>query len=338
MTVTRHDHVYALDAFPFQDGTILPDAKLAYSVYGTLNRERNNVILAPTWFASTPESFEWLIGPGRPLDTDLYYVVAPSMFGNGLSSSPSNTSAPFDRARFPHHSIADNIRAQHQLLTELGVTGIELVFGGSMGAMQAYEWAVRYPDLVRRVFAACGNSKTTDHCALFLSGAEAALVADQSFDGGDYSKPPAAGLRAVARVWSPWSPSSRFFWDREFEKLGFATAEEFVQGFWEPWYGALDANDFLNQLWTWQHADISNNEKYQGDLARALGDIRALTYVVPAERDPYFPVEDAAWEASNIPKAELHVIPGTWGHFSLFGSQPSSAEYIGESIRSLLAS
>lgn len=335
----RADLVYDLGAFTFHDGTVLPDAFLAYSTYGTLNAERDNVIVAPTWFAGTPDVFEWLIGPGEPLDTDRYFIVAPSMFGNGLSSSPSNTPAPYDRARFPYHTIADNVRAQHDLIVrELGVTGIEMVFGGSMGAMQAYEWAVRYPQLVRRVFAACGSSRITDHCSVFLSGAEAALLADRSFANGEYDEPPEAGLRAVARVWSAWSPSARFYWDREFQKLGFDTAEQFVRDFWEPWYGGLDANNFLNQLWTWRHADISNNKKHRGDLESALADIAAVTYVVPAERDPYFPAEDAAWEADKIPKSELRVIPGTWGHFSLFGLQPSSARFIGEAIRSLLAS
>ncbi|HWI74856.1 MAG TPA: alpha/beta fold hydrolase, partial [Baekduia sp.] len=207
---------------------------------------------------------------------------------------------------------------------------------GSMGAMQAYEWAVRHPSLVRRVFATCGSSRITDHCSLFLSGAKAALLADQSYADGEYDEPPAAGMRAVARVWSAWSPSARFYWDREFEQLGYQTAEAFVREFWEPWYTALDANNFLNQLWTWQHADISDDDVHRGELAGALADIAALTYVVPAERDPYFPAEDAAWEAAQIPQAELHVIPGTWGHFSLSGLQPSSAGFIGDAIRSLL--
>ena len=334
----RVDHVYDLGSFTFFDGTVLPGAFLAYSTYGTMNADHDNVIITPTWFTGTPETFEWLIGPGKPLDTDRYFVVAPSMFGNGHSSSPSNTPAPYDRARFPRHTIADNVRAQHQLMVgRLGITGVEMVFGGSMGTMQAYEWGLRHPELVRRVFAACGSSRVTPHCSVFLSSAEAALLADQSFADGDYGEPPHAGLRAVARVWSAWSPSARFYWDRDFQTLGFKTAEQFVSDFWEPWYDGLDANNFLNQLWTWRHADISDNDIHQGDLEGALADISALTYVVPAERDPYFPAEDAAWEASKIPRSELHVIPGTWGHFSLFGTQPSSARFIGEAIRSLLA-
>ncbi|HWI71654.1 MAG TPA: hypothetical protein VNT55_06845, partial [Baekduia sp.] len=83
--------MHDLGTFTFHDGTALPDAVLAYSTYGTLNAARDNAIIAPTWFTGTPAAFEWLIGPGAPLDTDKYFIVAPSVFGNGSSSSPSNT-------------------------------------------------------------------------------------------------------------------------------------------------------------------------------------------------------------------------------------------------------
>jgi homoserine O-acetyltransferase/O-succinyltransferase len=335
--MARDTDCYRLGTYIFHDGKSLPDAYIAYSTYGKLNANRDNAIVAPTWFSGTPEAFEWLIGPGRPLDTDRYFIVAPSMFGNGLSSSPSNTPAPYDGPRFPHHTIADNVRAQHELIVNhLGISQVQLVFGGSMGTMQAYQWALSYPELVSRVFAACGSARVSEHCSVFLSGAEAALTADQKFGDGDYDAAPLDGLKAVGRVWSAWSPSPRFFRDREFEQLGFASAEQFVSEFWESWYASLDANNFLNQLWTWRHADISDNPEHRGDLAAALADIPALTYVVPAERDPYFPVEDSTWEAEQMPNGQLRVIPGTWGHFVLFGSHEPSALFISDAVREIL--
>lgn len=332
-----HTNVYQFGSFTFNDGTRLPNAQIAYSTYGELNAAGDNVIVAPTWFSGTPEAFEWLIGPGRPLDTDRYFIVAPSMFGNGLSSSPSNTPPPFDGPRFPLHTIADNVRAQYDLIVNhLGVSHVQLVFGGSMGTMQAYQWALSYPELVSRVFAACGSARVSEHCSVFLSCAEAALKADHTFQNGNYKNPPLTGLKAVGRIWSAWSPSPRFYRDREFERLGFGSAEQFVSDFWEAWYSSIDANNFLNQLWTWRHADISENPKHDGDLAAALAAITALTYVVPSERDPYFPVEDSAWEADHLPNAQLRVVPGTWGHFVLFGSDEPSARFLGDAVRDLL--
>jgi homoserine O-acetyltransferase len=329
--------VHRLGTYTFHDGTSLPDAYIAYATYGELNASCDNAIVAPTWFASTPESFEWLIGPGRPLDTDRYFIVAPSMFGNGMSSSPSNTPPPFDGPRFPLHTIADNVRAQHDLIVNhLGVKHVQLVFGGSMGTMQAYQWALSYPDFVSRVFAACGSAQISHHCSVFLSGIEAALTGDPTFQNGDYVTPPVSGLKTVGRIWSAWSPSPRFYRDGEFESLGFSSAEQFVSEFWETWYSTIDANNFLNQIWTWRHADISDSAKHQGDLGAALAAITALTYVVPSERDPYFPVEDSAWEAQQLPNAHLRVIPGTWGHFVLFGSHEPSALFMGDAVRELL--
>jgi hypothetical protein len=99
--VTAEPHSFALGAFSFADGTTLNDAQLVYTTYGTLNNARDNVIVWPTWFTGTHLDHEWMVGDGEALDTREYFVVIPGMFGNGLSSSPTNTPPPFDRARFP---------------------------------------------------------------------------------------------------------------------------------------------------------------------------------------------------------------------------------------------
>ena len=135
-TMPAPHETYNLGDFTFADGQTLPETQIAYATYGELNEARDNVVVLPTWFVGTHADHEWMIGDGGVLDTNRYFVVVPSLFGNGLSSSPSNTSAPFDRGRFPRHSIQDNVRAQHRLVTEhLGVTGIELVIGGLDGCV-----------------------------------------------------------------------------------------------------------------------------------------------------------------------------------------------------------
>jgi homoserine O-acetyltransferase/O-succinyltransferase len=86
------------------------------------------------------------VGEGRPLDPSRYFIILPGQFGNGFSSSPSNTPLPDDRGAFPHVTIGDDVRAQHRLVTEqFGINELQLVLGWSMGAEQTYEWAVRYP-------------------------------------------------------------------------------------------------------------------------------------------------------------------------------------------------
>jgi homoserine O-acetyltransferase/O-succinyltransferase len=335
---TAHE-IHPLGDFLFADGSTVPDAHIAYTTYGTLNDARDNVIVWPTWFVGTHEDHEWMIGDGEALDTREYFVVVPSLFGNGLSSSPSNTPAPFDRARFPHHTIQDNVRAQHRLMMErFDVSGIQLVIGGSMGAFQAFQWALDHPDLVERIMPCCGASQVSPHCYVFLWGVKAALLADEAYADGDYSSPPERGLRAVGRVYAGWGLSQAFYREGLYQQMGHETVDDFLRDFWEAFFAGLDANNLLSQLHTWQAADIAATPGYDGDLGRSLGDIRARAFLCPGERDLYFPPEDMAAEAAQMPNAELRTLPGVWGHFSDSGIDPGCMDEMRRNARDLLAS
>jgi homoserine O-acetyltransferase len=135
-----------------EEGGTIRDCKLAYATFGTLNEAKDNAILIPTWYSGTNKIIEQVhIGKGRALDPDKYFIIIANQIGNGLSTSPHNTPAPAGMANFPHLRIGDDVRAQHKLVTEkFGLNSLALVVGGSMGAQQTYEWAVRYPDMVRR--------------------------------------------------------------------------------------------------------------------------------------------------------------------------------------------
>ena len=89
--------------------------KLAYKTFGTLSPAKDNAIVYPTWYSGQHTENEWLIGPGKALDPDKYFIIIPNMFGNGLSSSPSNTPAPWNGPRFPNVTAYDNVRVQHRL-------------------------------------------------------------------------------------------------------------------------------------------------------------------------------------------------------------------------------
>nr|BFE50803.1 hypothetical protein GCM10017745_42300 [Saccharothrix mutabilis subsp. capreolus] len=137
---------FELGPFALDSGYTLPGARLAYRTFGELNAARDNAVLFPHMYSGNSSSLEALIGEGRALDPSRYFIVLPDQFGNGLSSSPSNTPPPFDRGQFPVVSIADDVRAQHRLVTEhFGITALHAVVGWSMGGQQAYEWAVRHP-------------------------------------------------------------------------------------------------------------------------------------------------------------------------------------------------
>ncbi|RKT53717.1 alpha/beta fold hydrolase [Saccharothrix australiensis] len=337
MTETQH---HDLGDFTLQHGATLRGARLAYATYGTLAPDKSNAVVYPTWYSGRHWDNEWLIGPGMALDPDKYFVIVPNMLGNGLSTSPSNTTGGYAGPRFPHVTFHDQVRAQHDLVTRhFGIERLALVTGWSMGAGQTYQWAVSHPEMVERIAPFCGSSRTSFHNQVFLEGVKAALTADAAFAGGWYGDaPPVVGLRAAARVYAGWGFSQAFYWDREWEKLGHTSLEDFLVGFWEGFFlDDRDPNNLLTMLRTWQTADVGLTPGFDGDTVAALASIRATAIVMPAEKDLYFPPEDEAWAVGHMADAELRVIPGTWGHFAGHGSNEPDTRFIDAALRDLLA-
>ena len=126
--------VYETEGFGLQSGVALPMTRLAYKTHGTLSPGKDNVIVYPSRYAGTLADQDYLIGPGMALDPEKYFIMCLNMMGSGLSSSPSNTPAPFDGPRFPKVTQYDNVRLQAQMLREVfGIEQIALAVGWSMG-------------------------------------------------------------------------------------------------------------------------------------------------------------------------------------------------------------
>jgi homoserine O-acetyltransferase/O-succinyltransferase len=329
--------VFELANVALQCGITLPLAKLAYKTYGNLSASRDNAVLMPTFYGGRHVDTEAMLGAGRALDPSRWFIIVPNMFGNGLSSSPSNTPPPFERAAFPNITIHDNVVCQHRLVTEhLGIEHLRLVFGFSMGAQQAFQWGALYPEMVDAIAPLCGSARTSPHNYLFLDGVKAALMADAAFADGWYETPPVKGLRAFSRVYAGWALSQDFFRKEEYRKMGLVSLEDAVR-FLEGYFRRNDANDLLAMLWTWRQADISANSYYNGDFRAALGAIRARAVVMPCETDLYFRVRDNELEVELMPNAELRPIPSIWGHAAGLGVNPSDNEFIDTALRELLA-
>ncbi|MEZ5667911.1 MAG: alpha/beta fold hydrolase [Alphaproteobacteria bacterium] len=338
--MTVDDEIFDCGDVRLQSGATLRDAKLAYKTFGTLNADKSNVIVYPTWYSGQHTDNEWLIGAGMALDPAKYFIIIPNMFGNGLSSSPSNTPEPYNAARFPHFTPYDNVRQQHRLVTErFGIEKIRLVTGWSMGALQTFHWAVLYPDMMQAIAPFCGSARCSRHNFVFLEGVKAALTADAAWNGGWYTEKPNRGLRAMARVYAGWGFSQDFYRaELDIQTLGFSSLEDFLVAFWEGFFLSRDANNLLAMLWTWQHGDIAANELYGGDFKKALGAIKARAYVMPGQTDLYFPVADSEIEVANMPNAELIPIPSIWGHFAGGpGTNPDDVRFLDDKLKELLA-
>lgn len=312
--------IYNLGDFKLEDGGIIPNLKLAYTTHGKLNSAKDNVIIIPTWFSGTSKDYESYIGIDRALNPSEYFIIVINQIGNGVSSSPHNSPAPISMANFPNVRIGDDVRAQHKLITEkYGIEEITLVVGASMGAQQTYEWAVRYPDMVKRAAPIAGTAKNTVHDFLFTKTLNDAITSDPGWKSGNYTShlEVADGLKRHADIWAVLGLSTEFYKQEKWTLFNMNSVEEFINEFLHPLYESLDPNSLLTMGWKWQRGDVSRNTG--GSLEEALGLIKAKVFVMPISEDMFFTVRDCEAEQKLIPNSELKVLNSVCGHFALSG-------------------
>jgi len=329
---------FELGDFALEMGGVIPHCRLAYTTLGKLNAKGDNAVLFPHMFSGTSKHMQMYAEPGLALDPATWFVIFPNMLGNGVSSSPHNSPAPIAMADFPRLTIGDDVRAQHRLVTEhLGVETLQLVTGWSMGAQQTFEWAVRYPKMVKRAAPIGGTARGTPHNYLLVDNAMRMIQSDPAWAGGNYREPHAvaAGLRLLARFFAMIGLSKEFYAEEAWRSIGIASFDDFMTGFWEAWFAPMDPNALLSLLWKWQHADVARHTG--GNLAAALGRIEAVVFNLPFEKDLMFTVDECAAEHALTPRSELRPIPTLWGHFGMLGVAPEDKAFIDRQLRELLA-
>jgi len=322
-----------------EEGGTIRNCKLAYATFGMLNAAKDNAILFPTWYSGTNKIIEQVfIGKGRALDPDKYFILIVNQIGSGLSTSPHNTPEPAGMANFPNVRIGDDVRAQHKLITEkIGLANLALVVGGSMGAQQTYEWAVRYPDMVKRAAPIAGTARSTIHFFLFIETLVDAITSDPGFNKGFYSSSSdmREGLLRHAKMWAVMGWSTAFFQENRHRALGFSSIDDFIINFMYAYFNIMDPNDLLCMAWKAQRADVSRHAG--GDLRAALARIKAKTYVMPMSTDMFFPPTDCRAEWQLIPGAEFRPIQTIDGHLALFGADPSAISQLDVHLGQLLS-
>lgn len=331
-------HQFTITDFRTEIGVTLPRATVVYGTYGHLNAARDNAVLLPSHYMANHHGYEWLIGPGLALDTTKLFLVATELFGNGQSSSPSNTPEPFHGPRFPVTTIRDNVNAVHALLVnELHIEHLRAIIGFSMGAQQAFQWAVSYPTFADRIVATSGTAKSYGHGIVRLEGQIAALTADSAFHNGEYTSPPRAGLAAFGMVWAAWLYSQEW-WHRELWRSAApagTTFEQFMNSFRTRF--SADANDYILQARTWQRHNVGDTPGFGGDVEKALRSIRVPFLYMPSETDLYFPLTDAKYEAAFMSTVQFTPIPSLWGHPAGAGGNPADKAFLNQTIAAFLA-
>lgn len=325
-----------------EEGGTIPDCQLAVATFGELNAAKDNAILIPTWYSGTHQIWrDVYIGPAHALNPDQYFIVCVNQIGSGLSTSPHNAhgaNALIAMSEFPHVRIGDNVVAQERLLrVNFGIEQLALVVGGSMGAQQTYEWAVRFPDKVLRAAPIAGTARNTPGDFLITQIMREAIQSDPGWAGGEYKSNAdvADGLIRQAHIWAVVGFSTEFWKQEAWRALEFDSREAFLTGFLEPYFTAMDPNDLLTQSWAWQRGDVARHTG--GDLAAALGRITAKTFAMPIDEDQLFPVRDCRPEQEMIKNSELRVIEDIGGHLGLFGIAPTFMPQIDQHLGELLA-
>ena len=308
-------------------GARLEGASLVYAVWGHLNAARDNLVLFPTRFGGTHENNAWLIGPGRALDPDRYCIVVPNMLGNGLSSSPSNTGMG---PGFPPVSHADNVALQAAMLDDhFAGADIALAVGWSMGAQQAWRWAVDHPSCVRRLACFSGTARTTPHNRVFLESLLAALEADPAYHAGAV---PRMGLRAAGRIYAGWAYSQPWLKREGWRETGHTSLDHWLARTWDAPYMARDASDVTAMWRTWLAHDVADG----ADLEAALRRITAPALVLASRTDLYVTPEDMADEAALVPKTRFAVLESDWGHMAGSGLSCDDSDSLNNHLQGFL--
>jgi homoserine O-acetyltransferase len=339
-------------------GSVLPDVRIAYETWGTLNADRSNAVLLEHALTGDshvagpagpghPTAGWWseLLGPGKPLDPAEVFVVAPNVLGGCQGSTGPSSTAPDGArwgSRFPFITIRDQVAAEAQVADALGITRWALVLGGSMGGMRAVEWAVSLPDRVRGLFLlAAGASASAEQIAWCAAQIEA-IRADPNWHGGDYHDAPRGGgphrglgiARRIAHVTyrSERELADRFGRSPQDDEDPWGTGRYAVESYLDHQADKLvarfDAGSYVTLTRAMNSHDIGRG---RGGLATALRRITADSVIAGIDSDRLYPLAQQRAVAEGL-GVDLQVIASPYGHDGFL----LEAEQVGTSIRKQL--
>jgi len=320
--------LYKMGDLKLESGEVIKDFAISYVTHGTLNTNKSNAILMVTAISGNHHRLDFMIGPGKALDTDRYFIIATDAIANGLTTSPSNSTAQ-PRMQFPKFQIRDMVTSQHRLLTEhLGINHVVAVVGPSMGGMQALQWGVSYPDFMDSLVAMVPLAKTPAWTVAVLDATRAAIMLDPEWKGGNYTSPPEQGIRLWRKILSFLSARSPEMYKEQFpnplDVLGWLQTQE------GNLVKAFDANDWIYQTWAYERHDVGTTPGMNGDTAKALASIKAPTLILLGTKDLLNPEWEPQDAARHIPGAKvLTISPGTvTGHASAGGVFPKDVDFL----------
>lgn len=306
---------------------------MSFAVHGDLANHALPTAIALCAIGSTHHRLDFLIGPGLALDPTRMRIIAIDAIGNGLTTSPSNSTKQ-PGLQFPRFSIKDMVRSQKLLLEHLGINKRVIVVGASMGGMQALRWGVDCQQAVKNIVALTPMAKTSAWAASVNDAARESLL--RRLGDFDNSKSYAPD------IWRGWIPIMQLLAMSNPKNVDaqFKDAAE-MQAWLEArttWWKTqrFDPIDWIYQSWAYDSHDVGASNLYEGDTRRALQSITAPTLIMTPALDLYNPIGSAQFAASCIPNCELHELTTDHGHLAASSADPESASQINLKIRRFL--
>jgi homoserine O-acetyltransferase/O-succinyltransferase len=287
-------------------GEQIDHCRLGYRTWGTLNADRSNAVLFPTWFSGTTAGLADAIKPQGLVDPTKYFVIAVDALGDGVSSSPSNSTTQHGPG-FPAFTIQDMVNSEYRLATEtLGLKHLHAVMGISMGGIQTFEWMVDYPEFMDLAIPIVGSPRPDSRDLLLYHADEDAVRSDPAFQQGRYKKPIAAPVAEL--IWQlNLSTPTNYVRTHSVDQFEADYAKADTKGI-QP----FDANDWLAQLDAVVHHDIAHG----GTLEDAAKRVKARVLVVNAAQDQMANPKPAL-DFAKLIGARTLVLEGDCGHLAV---------------------
>lgn len=320
--------LYRMGDLKLESGEVIKDFAISYVTHGTLNAKKSNAILMVTALTGNHHRLDFLIGPGKALDTTKYFIVCTDAIGNGLTTSPSN-SVSQPRMQFPKFAMRDMVQSQYRLMTQhLGINHVVTVVGPSMGGMQALQWGVSYPDFMDSLVALVPLARTPAWSIVVTEATRKAIMLDPAWNNGNYTSPPAAGIRVwrdVLGFLAARTPEMyRYQFAKPLDVLPWLKTQEDNQ------INLFDANNYIYQTWAYDAHDVGATPGMGGDYAKALRSIKAKTLIMVGTKDLLNPEWEPLEAARYIRDVRAITInpDSITGHFAAGGFIPADVELI----------
>lgn len=293
-----------LGDFKLESGEILHNCRIGYRTVGTLNADKSNIIVIPTWAGGTTEQWLGDVGPGKTADSSKYYVVLIDALSNGVSSSPSNSTEQ-PRMKFPRITIADMVNTEYALLTNvLHITHVKAVMGTSMGGMQTFQWIVAYPTFMDKAIPIVGSPRLASYDLLQWQAQLDAIMNNPEWRGGDYDKEPARAqdyefgemLLTTPEHYNRTVPREQVL--AKIDEAGKSTDGQ-------------DANNKIRQTQAMMSMDVS--KAFGENLKAAAATVKSRLLVVVSRQD-HVVTPDPALQFATILRAETLVLENDCGH------------------------